>query len=371
MWQDNVIEKGNKQFDFVVFIGRMEPGPHLGHIHVLKEAEKLADKVIILLGSRNRARSIKNPWRADEREIMIDLAINECIPELKDRYIVKGIADYSYNDQHWAQEVQKEVARITYDGFHGGAFHKALKIGIIGHRKDESSFYLDMFPQWKSINVSSMGKLNASDLRSLYFAKSISDFAYIAEKVLPKSVLKLLVTWSGNESYAALKEEYAFAKKLKESWQFSPYTPIFVTTDAVVIESGHILMIKRGAHPGMGQWALPGGYINPGESLRACCKRELLEETDIDVPPNMLNDLFKKAPTYVFDKPDRDVRGRFITHAFLVGLPTRSAGLSKIKGGDDASDARWIPLYEFDQMSENGEIYADHACIVHKMIGRI
>jgi bifunctional NMN adenylyltransferase/nudix hydrolase len=381
LWSDKDVqpqfekETEKKEYDKIIFIGRFEP-IHLGHIHVLKEASRLANEVIILCGSRNRARSIKNPWRMEDREVMITLAIEECIPELVGRFKIKGIADYAYNDQHWAKEVGLQIARITYNGYsNSGAFYKSPKIAVIGHRKDASSFYLDMFPQWDFVEVSSKGDLNANDIRNVYFKDDcrLVPFIEIAKEFLPNSVLNYLLDWSKSENYERLHKEYLFVQKYRKSWEVAPYAPTFVTTDAVMIESGHVLMIQRGGQPGNGQWALPGGFLDAakGETIRAAGRRELVEETKIDVPPAMLLDLFKKAKTGVFDHPDRDLRGRIITHAFLIELPSRASGLSKVKGSDDAAFAKWIPLYEIESMSENGEIFSDHADIIFNLTGKI
>jgi len=419
------MENTVKKYDKIVFIGRLE-GPHFGHMHILREAAKLGKEVIILCGSRNRARSIKNPWRLDEREIMINLAIEECVPELVGRFKIIGISDYAYNDQHWVKQVGLVVARELYTGHkEGGAYISGFNVALIGHKKDSTSFYLDMFPQWKYVEVEAYGDMSASNIRSSYFSNTDSgEFELICRDSLPTSVMNYLLAWRMTDEFKRLYEEGKFIEEYKRTWHgystddieadrmaeivngikvaakyaedkipgFNlkadelsliierlsetkrvPYDPTFVTTDAVMIESGHILMIQRGGQPGNGQWALPGGFLDASkrETVRGAAKRELVEETKIDVPPAMLLDLFKKAKTCVFDSPDRDLRGRIVTHGFLIELPSRASGLSKVKGSDDAVHAQWIPLYEIEQMSEDGKIFSDHADIIINMTGRI
>lgn len=375
-WKDKGVEPHFQKYDYdkAVVIMRAEPC-HLGHMDLLKEAGKLGKEVLIMCGSRNRARSIKNPWRVEDREIMISLAIEECVPELKGRFKIVGIADYAYNDQHWAKEVGLQVARELYTGHKAGTgFVSGPNVCLVGHKKDKSSFYLDMFPQWKFEEVTPIRTLNATDIRKAYF-ESIDVEAFVAEcqHVLPVSVLNYVSVWMATEEYERLSKEYAFIEKYKASWASAPYAPTFVTTDAVMVESGHVLMIQRGGQPGNGQWALPGGFLDAakGETIRDCVRRELVEETKIDVPPAMLLDLFRKAESGVFDHPDRDLRGRIITHGFVVELPTRSSGLSKVKGSDDAAHAQWIPLYQIEEMSEGGQIFSDHADIIFNLTGKI
>jgi bifunctional NMN adenylyltransferase/nudix hydrolase len=102
----------------------------------------------------------------------------------------------------------------------------------------------------------------------------------------------------------------------------------FVTADAVVVQSGHILLVERGRAPGKGLLALPGGFVNPEERIRDAAIRELREETSISdgkgqIPPAMLASFIEDARTRVFDAPNRSLRGRIITHAFLFRLPER------------------------------------------------
>ncbi len=351
-----------KKYDVAVVIGRME-GVTFGHTHLFKEANKLADRVLILCGSRNRAPSIKNPWCLAHRKIMISEAILECIPELYPNYKVLGIDDFIYNNQHWAKKVGALVdAEIPLNS----------KVCLVGHDKDETSFYLNMFPQWKLIKVGNYKGINATELRESYFEDTMDEFEEYMHDMVPSRVIEFLKEWKTTNRFQNLFEEFNFIETYKESWEGLPYPVAFNTVDSIVIESGHVLMIKRGGHPGKGTWALPGGFLDAGsgERLREAARRELVEETKIDVPPAMLLDLYNKAEFDMFDHPSRDLRGRIITAGFLIQLPSRPGGLSKVKGSDDAVAAKWIPMYEIEKMSEAGQIFSDHADIIFNLTAR-
>lgn len=362
-WADKKIEKVGRDYDYAVFVGRFQP-VHEGHLNVFKAALETAGKVIVLLGSSNRARSAKNPWSAEERQVMIHLAVKEKFGDAAaSRLIFRPISDYSYNDQKWAMEIQKSVAEVIYGDFSG-----RTKMCLIGYEKDETSYYLKMFPQWDYIEVTQEGILSATDLRMMLFENSFDVFAEDAEKVIPPSVLRFIESWSFVNEFEHIREEYLFVKRYLDSWKFAPYAPTFVTADAVVIESGHILLIKRGAQPGKGLYALPGGYLNQKESVVECSVRELREETRLKVAAKILRGSIKK--TVVFDKPDRDPRGRFITHASLIELPPCPDGnLSPVKGGDDAAEAMWIPLSHLDTLKT--QFFVDHWDIIQYMLGDV
>lgn len=113
------------------------------------------------------------------------------------------------------------------------------------------------------------------------------------------------------------------------------FTPVAVTVDIVLltVRQGrlHVLLVRRGAHPHRGQWALPGGFVTPGEDLDAAATRELTEEAGL--PPGTAH--LEQLRSY--GRPDRDPRMRIISVAYLAlapDLPTPSAGT-------DATDARY------------------------------
>lgn len=107
-----------------------------------------------------------------------------------------------------------------------------------------------------------------------------------------------------------------------------------VTVDMVCYctENDSILMVKRGNHPFMGKWALPGGFLEPNETAEQAVRRELMEETGVET------DAIVQLRT--FSNPKRDPRTRIVTVAYLAVLEK----LPNAAAGDDAADAKWFRL---------------------------
>ena len=335
-----------KIYDLIVYIGRMQP-PTKAHIANVEKALSMSLNVAVLFGSSYQPRTIKNPWKWYERAAML---LNQLDPSVTARVSCNGIRDHLYNDNDWVQEVQSHVKKLV-------AGVDIPRIGIIGCKKDSSSYYLDLFPQWDFIEMDQIPDVNASALRELYFDVDMAQFL-VSDHISDK-LLAYLDKWRECKEYEQLCKEQSFIRTYQKGWEVAPYHPTFVTSDAVVIQSGHVLMVQRKATPGEGLWALPGGFVNPNERIEDGMLRELREETGLKIPVPVLKGSIKGQ--HVFDHPSRSLRGRTITHAFAIQLG--SGDLSKVKGGDDAAKAKWFPISDVLEMSES--IFEDHLSIIN------
>lgn len=121
------------------------------------------------------------------------------------------------------------------------------------------------------------------------------------------------------------------------SYNADRYPKPSLTADVAVIardgEQYRLLLIRRGGHPYLGAWALPGGFANAGEAVEETAARELLEETGIEGVPLRL--------VGVYSKPGRDPRGWVVSAAFCA---TVRADEVTAAAGDDAADAAWFDV---------------------------
>lgn len=115
----------------------------------------------------------------------------------------------------------------------------------------------------------------------------------------------------------------------------------------------NVILVKRKNEPFKDCWALPGGFLEEGETLEACAKRELAEETGITARTSGY-----LAPLATFSDPKRDPRGQVISTAFIAVIPTAGDGI-KLKAGDDAAECKRFALkgrsYQVGDLNESGE----------------
>lgn len=114
-----------------------------------------------------------------------------------------------------------------------------------------------------------------------------------------------------------------------------------VGVGAVVIREGRVLLVRRAVPPSQGLWAIPGGGLKLGETLRQAAEREIFEETGITIRAG--------EPIYIGDLVHRDEAGRIRFHYVVVDFAAEDLG-GEVRGSDDALDARWISPGEFDAL---------------------
>ena len=133
-----------------------------------------------------------------------------------------------------------------------------------------------------------------------------------------------------------------------------PKTPA-LTVDCVVLDrQQRLLVVRRGNPPFKGMYALPGGFIDIGETAEDACRRELLEETSVRAGKLQL--------VGVYSDPKRDPRGHTCSVAFLTRIQRASA-----KAGDDAAAVEWIENWSRANMAfDHARILADAKRMLRK-----
>ena len=408
-----------KKYYLGVVIGRFQP-VHLGHKEVFRAAAEQCEHLLVLAGSVNRPLSPKNPFTYQQRKVLINLVMAEADMPKVSSITIAPLND-NFLDSVWTTDVRRNVDRALKDAMCIDG--EVGKIGLFGHYKDESSYYLGEFPEWDVVDVPNVRDLNATDIRSNLFnifrptdhtfLRRVEKYAkahmpmvaedlvhnlkgflvaapggqglrfldspearqacsgafrevdlYAIKTDVPESVYGFLQRYVKSNEHMTQCLETQFYKSYDMSWDLAPFPSLFVTTDAVVTWKGHVLLIKRKAHPGKGQWALPGGFLEHNLTIRRNIIKELREETRIAVPNALLDKCIVDID--VFEDPRRSLRGRIITHAGHVVLDNVLEALPEVRGDDDAEQARWFTYAEILDCMD--QLFDDHSDIIKRFV---
>ena len=339
----------NSKKKVAIYIGRFAP-VHNGHIETFSYCNKNYNKTIVLIGSKNKRRTLKNPFPVGT----IKQWITACTDS---NTTVHAINDYLYSDNKWIAQIED----LVYSLYNKDDY----EFTIVGHEKDNTSYYLKIFPTWKVDLLPEFANgISATEIRSRYFNPEKYGTNVDFSKVTSKNVLNDLIRFRETEDFKNLMEEKSYFEKEDAKFANYPYkdTLKFNCSDAVVVCDGNVLLIERDRAPGKGTWALPGGFVNTKETYEQCAIRELYEETCLKVPEKVIKGSLKRSK--IFDNPNRNVGIPRITNSFYFEIqPDMKNGypkLPKVKGSDDAANAKWISLAEVRHMI----LFDDHADII-------
>lgn len=177
------------KFDYLVFIGRFQPF-HLAHMQTIEIALQQSHYVVLALGSAQMERNIKNPFLAIEREQMI--LSNFSLDEQK-RIKFVHVVDV-YNDEKWVKQVKSLV---------NGVIEPNSTVGLIGHFKDESSYYLKLFPEWIMVELDSLkDSISATPMREAYYRGEIQT------EFFPVGTIQFLDEFQKTRIYQQLQQRF-------------------------------------------------------------------------------------------------------------------------------------------------------------------
>lgn len=339
--------------------------PTEAHFKLIEQAHEVAERVIVLLGSANKAPQFSNPFDFALREKMIKNCLSS-VNQWKTTFF--ALKDFDHMEHEWEIEVNRLIAKAAWVDAHEGGKRKLNdhEITLVVHKKDATTYYADSFPQYAQTLVDSYGDYNATDLRKIFFGEgNPEDLIKQIKPYTRVGVLNLLEAYAFKDAkfgYEYIRKQYAKIQSDKKPYENLPWGIKFQTADNLVICGNNVLLVQRGDGTyGEDQWALPGGYINQNEVFNDAVYRELFEETVIDVPKRALKNAYKGR--LQFDGAKRDERGDFTTQCGIFVLePNEDGTLPLVRGSSDAKHAKWYPFEKLRSMERF--IFLDHAGII-------
>lgn len=306
-----------KKIGFI--IGRFQP-LHSGHKSMIRQASKMFDYVVIIVGSAQRSRTMKNPWTLEEREDKIIQFLNF---EGLENCNIHRAYDSRYCDNLWRDQIKRAI-------FTWSLMFNADPV-LAGYTKDGND-YLKWFPEIEYQELKQEVQISATEVREHMLKHDL--------RLLPLEVVQ--------------EAKYYEDEAKKFSVYPYPETLNFVCADVVLVCQGRVALIERKNYPGKGAWALPGGFKNNNETTYQCALREAKEEVGVDL---------EGLPYYrnsVYDDPTRSPGIPRITTAFLFRLES----FPELNAADDAAKVQW---FKFEDL-KNIRMHDDHFDILHDML---
>lgn len=351
-----------------VYIGRFSPW-HKGHEATVVNALKHCDNVLILIGSPHCTNKLKNPWTYQERKDLIKANLKSN-PNIDDNRITIQPIEDSLTMSRWVCNVQSIVhylgtgnSKDILEVNRSIRSFNANNVYLLGYEKDTSSSYLNVL-NWDRLDIGFHDSISATPIRDEYFK-----FDNLMDTVdhVSTTTLNWLYNWRklNPERYDAVIEEYRFQIRHDAMWANAPYPPIFHTVDSIVVQNGHVLLVRRKNAPGKGTWAIPGGYLNVHENIEDGAVRELIEETGLKLPKEVLKRSIVKRHTET--NPSRSSRGRIITDVMVIELRNDIGKLPHVRGQDDAEKAKWFSFFEVREVLK-GHMFEDHYHLITHLL---
>ena len=306
-------------------IGRFQPF-HEQHCVLLLQALMVSSEVVICIGSCNQHRTTKNPLTFEER---VQLIKHNLSPDQAKRVFFEPIEDTDIESE-WYVDITERLS----------TYASQRDTILVGHNKDDSSYYLENFSGFDYYPIESSSDLSATDIRDTWY-KGLDMFDGV--RINPRTA-NWLEGFRHTEEFFKLKEQYKF-----KDYPYKGSLNI-CTADALVVNGKEeYLFITRKFNPHKGMLAFAGGHKDSNETFYECAKRELEEETGLS-----RKDIILTVVGNMFDNPDRDPVMTKVSIPFLFTLVSDK----KVVALDDALEVHW--LTEEEVHNNKHKIAFDH-----------
>lgn len=332
-------KNSTKKYDFLVFIGRFQPF-HNGHSYVIREALKETNKLILLIGSAKSPICYRNPFSYEDRCKIISLNLDETTRE---KVIFHPLNDFIYDDDAWVDAVYKGVNDLVAD--------ESKKIGLIGHNKDETTYYLDLFPRWGYLEVSNKSGISATPIRKSYFSDSNPN--NYKNKNISKETTDFLQNYSYSKKYDITRLEFASVDSFRASISNINILLQSNVISIILICDNKILLQTRNEFPGKNLLQPISGDILADKTIKESSLKIIKNKLCIGVKK-----LIYKEENIVFDYPKRSSLIRTIVNCFIVEIKKDECFNLKL-----SEDMSWFNISEIKEKM----VYEDYFFIIKKL----
>lgn len=320
-----------------IIIGSFQPF-HNGHVALFDAAIASCGNVHVIITNEDDNISINKFWPSK----VVASFIKELYPTVK----TTVISIPKYNEIN----AQAKVAHII----------RRYENPIIFTREHDSlSYGLEKIYGISSHIVGATPPIDSEAVRHKILTNTYGSNMHLAQ-VMPSYIANRINEWIKTDTFIELARDKAF--QIEYAKTSKNYDSFFVTADVILKHGNNVLLIERGKNPGKGQLAFPGGFVDINERVYDAALRELYEETSINIPVHRLK--LRLAKSGVYDDPNRSLRGRVITHAFMFDVTDIPLSDITIKAADDAAKVGWYDI----RGALNRSMFEDHADILSDLV---
>jgi len=216
--------------NYALFIGRFQPF-HNGHLTSIRYGLSVSERIIIAIGGYQLASSPFDPWSALDRKKMI---LKSLTPEERKKVQFILLRDRLYDEELWKENLTTEIHFLT---------KKNSKIVIIGHIKDQTSYYLNIFPQWNFIETGNFDNINGTDIRRLFFQNKT-----ITTRDVPQIVLDFLLKFKMTNSFKSLQNQFN-KYNLQDKFNADGLLSSLNLKDSILLRVGSYILLKKSKLP--------------------------------------------------------------------------------------------------------------------------
>jgi bifunctional NMN adenylyltransferase/nudix hydrolase len=336
-------------FELAVCAGEFQlPDP--AAIAVLRHALDQASRCLVFLTWAHAAPSPAHPFAWEERAACLRAALPQ-----QDRARIEFLPlRQHYDAARTSRAMEQAVRRAAPAG--AARMLWLLPHELLGARDDRPA-------GWTVDEYEADDALATRRLHRLYEADDPARELAALQADLEPATVDALRAWLVQPVFERVREDHRRNASEQRAWSVAPYPVVLVTVDAVVRAGGHVLLVQRGRPPGRGLWALPGGFLDPSETVLQGAVRELAEETGLPLTTAQMARALRGVK--VFDDPRRSQRGRIVTHAHFFDLG--DAVPPPVRGADDAAAARWVPVDALCGLES--QLHDDHFHVLDQFLG--
>lgn len=315
-----------------VVIGRFQP-LHNEHVRMIEHAISLGERTLVLVGSAFEPRTLKNPWTYEERRAMLNAVFGN-------RIGIEAIRDIPYDNESWFEYVKLTINSYLDYGV------DLSQITIVGCDKDDTTWYLNHFPEYGLNLFEAETKLDATAIR-----QDIWEGHGLMPGLVPGEVFDYISGWYEKDPQPLdrLMQKFVDVNKYQQQWGKGP----FLCVDSILMSEKEWFAIIEHQE---GTLAIPGGFLDYGETTLNGARRECREEIGFD-PGDSPTDLF------IADAIGRDPRCHNVSTVYVWDV---GDDMPELTAGDptEVLGVRWMDWHEIQSRRE--EFRADHFHLIER-----